>query len=483
MTNVLAVDLGATSGRVTLGKYENGNISLEEINRFNDYVIHEDDGMYWDINKIMDYIIDAMIQANENGGFESVAVDTWGVDFGILDKEGKLLRNPVHYRDPRTEGMLEKAKEYMDLEDLYNETGIQIMEINTLFQLLHLKENESDLYDKTEKILMMPDLINYLLTGKMFAEKTIASTTQLFDPKSMDWNEKVISKFQLKRSLFFDTISAGSKIGKLKKSLNKKLEIDDINVVSIASHDTASAVLSVPSKVKNFTFLSSGTWSLLGQELAEPIINKETKSNNLANEVGAGDTITFLNNITGLWILEETIRAYKTQGSVYTYNQITDLVENIEEIDCFIDVEDERFGRTGNMPKIIKDYAIETNQMIPEEPGQIFKVIYQSLALKYKQKEMTISKVSGFINDELYIVGGGSNSKILCQMTANALNKKVIAGPSEATAIGNIAMQLVATEKIESIDTIRNMLLKTDEIKVYLPEENNMWEKYYKKLY
>lgn len=481
MTNVLAIDLGATSGRAILGKYKDERIEIEEVTRFKGYGISDSSGMYWDISKIMKEIERAMLAVEELGGFESIAVDTWGVDFGLIDVNGELIRKPIHYRDSRTNGVLKDVSEIMNLEELYKGTGIQIMEINTLFQLLHLKWNEEETYNKASKILLMPDLINYFLTGKIYAERSIASTTQLFNPISMDWNKEIISKFELKDTLFPEVIDSGKIIGNLSEKMENKLNIENIKVVSIASHDTASAVFSIPSREQNFSFLSCGTWSLLGQELNSPIINNSTFAVNFANEIGAGGKITFLSNITGMWILEECIRHYNRNGKKYSYKDIKKIILESKEFDSFIDVGDDLFSVPGNMPKKINSYLEDSGQKKAETPGELFRLIYESLALKYKQTDDLISKTSKINNEILYIVGGGSKSEVLCQMTSDALNKTVSAGPSEATAVGNVAMQLIALKKIPNIAEAKEIINRSKEIKIYRPLEVQKWEEKFTK--
>lgn len=479
--NVLAIDLGATSGRAILGVLDNGTIELNEISRFNNYSNHEEDEITWNINKIMKEIFSAMVKAEKKYGFDSIAVDTWGVDIGLLDSEGDLIRNPVHYRDERNKGMIDEAIKKMSLRDLYDGSGIQIMEINTLFQLLQLKKNEPEVYDKTSSMLLMPDLINYLLAGKKYAEKSIASTTQLFNPKTLQWNEELIKDFGLKENLFPPILSPGKEIGVIKDSILKELNIPAKKVISIASHDTASAVLSVPSKDDNFTFLSSGTWSLLGQQLNEPIINDETFALNVANEVGADDKITFLSNITGMWILEECKKYYANQGIKYSYKDIMDLSAEVKNNNTFIDVDDEAFVSPNEMPAKIKKYAKNTKQEIPDTPAEIFRVIYESLALKYKFIETKVSNSTKLDLEKLYIVGGGSKANILNQMTADAMNKRVIAGPSEATSMGNVIMQFYTLGYIATIDEAKSIVGNLDEVREYSPESTELWNDKYQK--
>lgn len=481
MTRVLAIDLGASSGRAIIGEYRDKTIHIKEISRFDNYVKEKGKGLFWDLNKIMNEIYKSIQIAEKQGGFESVAIDTWGVDIGLLDSSGNLIRDPVHYRDSRVKGTLDIVREKVSLDYLYEETGIQIMEINTLFQLLQLKINEPDIYKQTEKFLLIPDLINYLLTGKKHAEKSIASTTQLFNPEQMSWSKNVIDTFKLKESLFPSIISAGTVLGKIKPEIQRKLSIGSKKVITIASHDTASAVLSIPTLDDNPLFLSSGTWSLLGKELQKPILDKTAGEYNLANEVGAGDKITFLSNITGLWVIQECQRYYMSEGMHFSYSEIAEKAEKARNVNCFINVSDERFSSPGNMPLIIQEYAEKSGQKIPQTPSEVFRVIYESLAMKYREVLENILDCTESKSNELYIVGGGSNVKMLCQMTANVTGKKVIAGPSEATAVGNILMQLIGLNRINNIQEGRQLINGMKDITEYFPKEESVWFLKYKK--
>ncbi|MCZ0703030.1 rhamnulokinase/L-fuculokinase [Natronobacillus azotifigens] len=474
MTNVLAIDLGATSGRAIIGTYEAGGVHLTEISRFKDYVMKSENTWFWNLDEIMRQIKQAIIKANDYDGVDSIAVNTWGVDFGLIDAEGKLIRQPIHYRDERTKDMLEVAADYMPLEQIYKETGIQLMEINTLYQLLYVKINEPEIYKRVDKVLMMPDLINYLLTGIMLSERSIASTTQLYNPMKKQWSEEIIESFSFERHFFTDLIDAGQVIGKLKPEFTSE-ETQSIQVVSIASHDTASAVFSVPSDDEAFTFISSGTWSLIGQELDYPIINDQAFS----NEIGVKDKVTFLRNLTGLWILEQCKAEYKRKGYDYSYSEIMQLTNETTETTGYIDVNDAVFSTSGDMIDRINDYLLLTGQKKIQTPGEVFKLIYTSLAMKYREVQEQLESITNIKSNKVYIVGGGAKSDLLCQLTANISNKVVVAGPSEATATGNISMQLVGLNHFEDTREAKQLLRTIGDVKEYLPIETDNWETAY----
>lgn len=479
MTNVLAIDLGASTGRAIIGMYQNNKLELEEIHRFDDYVIVDGDNITWNLEKIMTEIHKSIKQADEKYGFDSLAIDTWGVDFGLLDTEGNLIRNPVHYRDTRTQGMIEEVGKKVSLDYLYEKTGIQIMDINTLFQLYHLKEYEPEVYEKVDKILLMPDLINYLLTNEKFAEKSIASTTQLFNPHTMDWDVELIEELGFKESLFPTIISAGKEVGTLSKELQEKLNVNSKKVIAVTGHDTACAITSVPTTESNPLYLSSGTWSLLGKEIKDPIITNQAKDAAFSNEVGSDDNITFLSNITGLWIIQETKKYLDNQGDNYSFAEIASKAKNVKDSNSYINVDDSRFGEITEMPKVIKEYLEETNQEVFEDDSHLFRIIYESLAMKYRERIDEISTLTSEKDDVLYIIGGGSKADILNQLTANVTGKTVIAGPGEATSYGNIILQLVSLDDLTDLNEGRNLLNELEELKTYHPEDGDTWSSKY----
>lgn len=471
--NVLAFDFGASSGRGIVGKYHNGALDLEEVHRFPNYPVEEDGGLYWDIDYLFQQVIKGIKMATSNDTIDSLGIDTWGVDMGFLDTEGRLLKKPRNYRDPQTQGILEKANQMMPLDEIYQKTGNQLMEINTLFQLLATKLNEPTLFEKADQFLLMPDLLNYLLTGKKAAERSIASTAQLINPITKEWDEALLAAFDLPKTLFPNLVEAGNSLGTIKPELN----LPAIEVFNICEHDTASAVVSVPSN-QRFLFISCGTWSLVGTELDEPIINEKAFNYNLTNESGINGTTRFLKNCTGLWIIQEVKRNFETLGRHYTFGEIAELANEAKAFNCLIDTDDVRFVAPGDMIGRIQAYAKETQQAVPKTDGEIARCVYESLAMKYKYTFLEITDAVGREFDTVNIVGGGSQAAILCQMVADASNMRVCAGPVEATAIGNIAVQLMAQGVFEDLSAVREWVKDVAEVKYYYPTSNSSeWDR------
>lgn len=481
MKSVLAFDLGASSGRGVLSQYSKNEITMTEVNRFNGYTIEKNNHLYWDFPLIIQEIENGLVKAESISDYESVAINTWGVDFGLLDKKGNLIDNPFHYRDTWTKGSLEKMKEIIDPLELYQRTGIQIMEINTLFQLIVLKREYPHIYNRADKLLLIPDLINFYLTGNQFSERTIASTSQLYNPTTENWDYELMEKVGIKSSLFSKIIDPGTKVGKIKKSLTDKLNISEKNVISVASHDTASAVAFIPSERKKNLFLSSGTWSLLGTTLDKPILTEKSYKLNMANETGINNKITFLKNITGLWLLQETLRQFEKEGRSYTYSELASIVSKTKSINCYFDTDLTELTVPGNIPMRIKIFAKKSGQDIPETDGEIIRTIYENLALKYRESYEEILECTNISFENIYIVGGGAKAEFLSQCTANVLNMKVLTGFTEATALGNSIVQfetLGIAERKDSLDAFIERVFTNNE---FIPEEVDLWEQKYQK--
>lgn len=470
--NVLAFDFGASSGRAIVGVFKEGALELDEIHRFVNYPIEKEGHLFWDINYLFEQVLLGIQKACQKYKIDSLGIDTWGVDFGLLNKEGELLQNPYNYRDTQTIGMIEKVKEQIDLNELYHQTGNQIMEINTLFQLLAIKNKNPELFESIDKILFMPDLMNYLLTGTKAAEMSIASTSQMIDVHTNQWAENILSKFNIPVEIMPKLVESGNFLGKTKASLG----IPEIPVYNICEHDTASAVISIPSNQK-FLFVSCGTWSLVGTELPMPIVNEKAYRYNLTNEKGINNTTRFLKNCTGLWIIQELRRNFEEVGRKYSFAELADLASEAKAFKCWIDTDDPLFSTPGNMVSRIQNYALETNQEIPETDGELARCIYESLAMKYKYTFLEINDATEMEFDTVNIVGGGSQAEILCQMVSDAANMRVCAGPVEATAIGNIAAQLLAQGVFSNIYEVREWVKKTTAVKYYFPgNTKNDWD-------
>lgn len=471
MKKVLAFDFGASSGRAILGTYKNGSLALTEIHRFNNYPIENNGKLLWDIQYLFGEVLIGIKKALQNHELDSIGIDTWGVDFGMIDSEGKLLQFPRSYRDPYTQDAIEKAGQIIDLETLYKKTGNQLMEINTLFQLFMTKLKEPELFGKVKKIAFMPDLFAYLLTGNLFAERSIASTAQMVNANTGEWEKKILEAFQIPSTILPELVDAKHVVGYTKPELG----LGKIKVINVCEHDTASAVVSVPNN-QNFLFISCGTWSLIGTELLEPIITKEAYNYNLTNESGINRSTRFLKNLTGLWIIQELRRNFEEVGRTYTFAELAELANNAHEFQCWIDTDHPLFATPGPMDERIILYAKATNQTPPKTDGEFARCVYESLAMKYKLTFMEISSTVQSDFDTVNIVGGGSQAEILCQLVADATNTRVEAGPVEATAIGNIAVQLLAQGEFNDISEIRQWIKENCQTKYYFPAKDyNKW--------
>lgn len=480
MHSVLAVDLGASGGRLMLGMFDGENISLKEIHRFANGAVKIRGRLYWNILELMQEIYIGLQKAAAYQP-KSLAVDTWGVDFGLLDPDGNLLENPVQYRDKRTQGMLEEAFKRLEKDSFYERTGIQFMEINTAFQLLSLRLHRPTFLKKAEKLLFMPDLINYFLTGKQYAEYSIASTSQLLDVHTKEWSDTVLAALDLPKEILPEIIAPGTVIGTLDAEIQKDLEIPPMDVVAVCGHDTQSAMMAVPAQEKDFLFISCGTWSLIGTELDTPIVNKEAQIRNMTNEGGYGKKISFLTNMTGLWVLQQCRNWWNSQGQDLDYSELTQLAMQAESRNIFIDTDDILFSQPGNMPKQIDAYCTRTGQEKPASIGEYALCILESLALKYKQAVENIKACTGVQYPRLHLLGGGTKNALLCQCTANACGLPVVAGPVEATALGNVAIQLIATGAIADLQAAREILRKQKDVLDYNPKDLKIWDEKYQK--
>ena len=474
---VLAFDFGASSGRAIIGTFENGKISLEEIHRFDNGPVLMNGGFYWDLPKLFHEVKQGLIKAEEFG-YESIGVDTWGVDYALITLDGLLLGNPYNYRDERTFSVFDKLKETISESELYKMTGIQDMNINTLYQLLETKEHHPDFYALADRLILMPDLFGYLLTGKVYAERSIASTTQLLDPYTKEWNKKLIDKLGLDITKFPELVDSGTQIAPIKDEICKELDINPKMLTAIAGHDTASAVVAVPAKAKDFVYISCGTWSLFGTELDEPCINDMSAEKNITNEGGYNRTTRFLKNIIGLWVIQETRRQFKRDGKDYSYADMENLAREAKPMQCFIDPDDPRFTPPGNQIQRIRDYCKETGQYVPKTDGEIVRCIYESLAMKYKHTFEDLKKCTGKNFEAIHMVGGGTKDGFLCQMTADATCVPVIAGPVEATAAGNIAVQLIAAGEIKDLNEAREIIADSFSVKEFTPSDKT-FDNYY----
>lgn len=465
----LAADFGGGSGRVIAGWLEDGKLTMEEIHRFGNRQVRLGDHVYWDFPALFEDMKAGLKKAASKGyEVESIGVDTWGVDFGLIDRDGQLLGNPVCYRDARTASMTEKLFETLNPTEHYATTGIQVMEINTLAQLLSIKGTAQ--LEAAEHLLFMPDLFSYFLTGKATNEYCIASTSELLDAKRREWSWETIEALGLPKRIFGDIVMPGTVRGELRKDIAEETGLKDVKVIAVGSHDTASAVAAVPAIEGDgpVAFLSSGTWSLLGIELPEPILTEEARQAEFTNEGGVGGRIRFLQNITGLWILQRLMAEWKERGEEQTFGELLPAAEQAS-ISSIIPVADAAFTNPPSMEKAISDYCRQSNQPVPQTKGEFVRCLFQSLAKKYKD---AIEGVNGLLPESLkrlHIIGGGSQNGLLNQFTADALGIPVWAGPVEATAMGNILVQAMAAGEVADLAELREVVRRSVTPKVFEP--------------
>ena len=481
MKKMLSFDFGASSGRAILGTIENGVLKQEEMHRFNNDPVEINGTFYWDILRLFFEIKQGILKCVNAGhtDIDSIGIDTWGVDVGFIDKNGRLLGNPIHYRDTITDGIIEKATEVMPADKLYTETGIQFMKFNTLFQLHAMKLAGYKPYEDADKMLFVPDLLTYFLTGEKITEYSIASTSQLLNAEQRNWSEEIINTFDINKNMLCDIVKPGTIVGKLTKEIAEELGCNQIPVVAVAGHDTASAVAAVPADGENYAYISCGTWSLLGVELDAPVTDEKAFEAEFTNEGGVFDKIRYLKNIIGLWLVQECKRHWDRRGVGKSYAELETLARAEGAFKCFIDPSDERFMAPKDMPARIQEYCRETNQPVPENQGQIIRCIAESLAMKYRFAIDNLEKQIGKPITTVNMIGGGIKDKMLCQFTACATNRKVVAGPVEATAMGNLLMQAYALEEIKSIDELRAIVKNSTPVDEYVPEDRDAWEEAY----
>lgn len=479
--SVLAYDFGASSGRAMLGTLENGKITIEEIHRFANDPVTVGNEYYWDILRLWHEIKAGLIKAKEYEEYESIGIDTWGVSFGVIDKSGSLIGNPLHYRDLSFDSAKAEFLKDFPFDKLYGITGIQELSFNTVFQLCAMKKNKGYMLDNAGKIVLISDLFNYFLSNKLTADYSMASTTALMDVKARDWNSEIFDALGIDKSLMCDIIMPGTVVGDITPALCEELMIKPAKVVSVASHDTASAVVSVPTNKKNVAYISCGTWSLFGTELDTPNTSDAAKKANFTNEGGYNGSIRFLKNIMGLWLIQESRRHWARMGKQYSFADLEKMALECKPFESIIDVDDSRFAPPGDMPGRVRDFCRETGQKVPETVGEIMQCIYCSLALKYRETFENMQDICAIKCDAIHMVGGGIKDTLLCRLTASACGVKVLAGPTEATVIGNIATQFMALGYIKSIDQAREIIANSFPIAVYEPSEKQLFEEGYEK--
>jgi len=482
--NLLAVDLGAESGRAILGTLDDDQLVLLEIHRFPNTPVRLPDGLHWDILHLWSEIKNAIAittRKQDRPSF-SVGVDTWGVDFGLLDRCGALVGNPYHYRDNRTDGMMEQAFRRMPRDKIFELTGIQFMQLNTLYQLLAMVVGNSPALNSAETFLTIPDLLNYWLTGQVACEFSNATTTQCYDPRQRDWSTPLLDALNIPRRIFPNIVMPGARLGALSPHVAAEVGASQVEVIAPACHDTGSAVAAVPARNRDFAWISSGTWSILGAELREPVITSASLKNNFTNEGGVGGTFRFSKNIAGLWLVQECRRAWADGGGEISYEELTRMAAQAKSFCAVIDVDDEDFLKPGDMPGRIRAYCERTGQPAPESKGELVRCALEGIALKYRYVLERLEEMIGRRLEPIHIVGGGTKNRLLSQFTADATGRPVVTGPSEATAIGNMMVQALALGHIDSLDEARTIVAHSFELCAFEPGHRIGWDDAYARL-
>ncbi|NIK68735.1 rhamnulokinase family protein [Paenibacillus sp. BK720] len=476
MSDILAFDLGASSGRAILGRLKDGKIVTEELHRFPNDPVQTGDRLHWDILRLYHEIKQGLLKAKHKGVVpQSVGIDSWAVDYGLIAADGSLLGNPLHYRDLSSAGMMERLQDELTPAEIFKRTGIQFLPFNTIYQLYAAKVHQSPQLAAAKRFLMIPDLLRYFLTGEMHNEFSNATTTQLYNPLKRQWDEGLLKHLGLPESLFGQVLQPGSRAGYLQPSVQEELGLGPIAVHAVAEHDTASAVVAVPALERSFAYLSCGTWSLLGTEIQEPIMTAEAEQLNFTNEGGFGGTYRLLKNIMGLWILQESRREWERSGQEYSFPELVKHAGEAPAFTAFIDPDDPVFMAPGDMPARIKAYCRKTNQPVPEDAGTLVRCVLESLAFKYRYVLELTERLSGQQFNGLHMVGGGIHNTLLCQWTANAIGKPVWAGPAEGSAIGNLAVQWIAGGEFADIWEARRVIRDSFPVTVYDPEQGDAW--------
>jgi len=478
----LAFDLGAESGRTVLGWLENRRLRIKKISRFPNGMVPILGHLYWNIFRLFEEMKKGMKLCASEGEVrpESIAIDTWGVDFGLLARDGTILGLPYAYRDPHTEGVMEEFFKRISRERIYQLTGIQFMQLNSLFQLFAMRRDQPELLDFASDLLFIPDIFNYLLTGEKKTEFTFATTSQLYNPLKKEWEDELFEALGISRSFMQEIILPGTIIGNLDRTICQEIGLDQIPVSSVASHDTGSAVAAIPAEGEDWAYISSGTWSLMGVETREPIINSHTLKLNFTNEGGVEGTFRLLKNITGLWLLQECRKTWAAERN-YDYEELTEAARSVLPFRSIIHPDWEGFLNPPDMPGAIREFCLKTEQPVPDSPADYVRSILESLALKYCHVLDQLKKIYPHPIHRIHIIGGGAQNRLLCQFTANATGLPIIAGPTEATAVGNIMVQALSLKYIASHEEMREIIKESFELVRYEPERTSEWESAYER--
>jgi rhamnulokinase len=479
----LAVDLGAESGRTILGALDEDKLTLTETHRFPNGPMRLNDGIHWDVLRLWGEIKSGIAATIKKGTqLDGVGLDTWGVDFALLDRNHSLLSNPFHYRDVRTDGILESAFQCMPRAEIFSHTGVQFMQINTLYQLFAMSLQKSPLFDVAKSFVMIPDLFNFWLSGEITNEFTDATTSQCLDPRTRTWAAPVLDALNIPTHLFRPVTEPGTSIGTILPQIAEETGAGGVRIVVPACHDTGSAVAAVPARNQDFAWISSGTWSIMGAEVREPSLSEKALGYNFTNEGGVFGTWRLSKNIMGLWHVQECKRTWARQGDDLSYDEITRLASEARPFLAVIDPDDNRFLRPGDMPERIRKYCQDTNQAVPQTKGEVIRVALESLALKYRWVLERLEELAGKEFSPIHIIGGGTRNRLLNQFTANATDRVVVTGPVEATAIGNVLMQAIGLGHLTSLAEARAVVGASFEVEEYQPARQDDWDETYSRL-
>jgi rhamnulokinase len=474
--NLLAIDLGAESGRGVLGLFDGSTLALDVVHRFPNGPVPTLDTLHWDVLRLHGEILTALRLAGAIGDLASVGVDTWGVDFALLGRGGTLLGNPRHYRDPHTEGVMDRAFRAVPKAEIYRRTGLQFMRFNTLYQLIALKDAGSPLLDVAETLLFIPDLFHYFLTGIKVNEFTDASTSQMLDPATRTWAYNLVQQFGLPAKMLGTVVPPGTVLGPLRAAVAADTGLTPVPVVAPATHDTASAVAAVPARGEAWAYISSGTWSLMGIELPHPLVTDGTLAANFTNEGGVAGTTRLLKNVMGLWLVQECRRAFAKAGRDYGYDELVKLAAAAPPFASLVDPDDLSFILPASMPQAVADFCRKTNQQAPADAGATVRCCLESLALKYRWVLQKLEELVGKRLEVIHVVGGGSQNALLCQWTADACGRPVLAGPVEATALGNVLVQMLGLGLLGSLADGREVVRRSVAVTAYEPKDSPRWD-------
>lgn len=479
----LAIDIGAESGRVIDSNLNDDHLVLSEIYRFANDPVRLPDGLHWDVLRLWKDIKAGVTVAVKNGEkIDGIGIDTWGVDFALLDREGSLLGNPYHYRDTRTDNMVDEAFRLIPRQQIFAQTGIQFMQINTLYQLLSMTLRKPFQLELAKSLVMMPDLFNYWLSGRITSEFTIATSSQCFDPQCRDWAWDLLNVLKIPRHLFQPVIQPGTVLGPILPALAEEIGTERTPIIAPACHDTASAVVAVPAENKNFAWISSGTWSIIGAEVNQPSLSPLALEYNMTNEGGVFGTWRLSKNIMGLWLVQECKRIWANRGEVLSYDEMTHLANEAQPFLAVIDPDDNPFLYPGDMPERIRSYCYKTGQTAPQTKGEVIRVVLESIALKYRWVLRRLERLTQTFLEPVHIIGGGTKNNLLNQFTADATHRTVIAGPVEATAIGNVLVQAIALSHLDSLSDARRVIRNSFPLQTFQPKPLDDWDEAYARL-